>query len=204
MQPKRRVYQVRYFSTRQRRRGRGSPAQIVALRLCDLARLFRSRYGAVTLPNDDSGRDDAELAAHHLAGLAYPNGRIMRWLALWAPWLTLAEQQEIIKGAVTNRKHWTADQLAWRLRLTIEERTMLGITTIGAVDRGKAARTKRRKERERQRKIAKRRASGCKTRAEYEAAALTRTKPWIAEGISRASWYRRKVINETETGPVTA
>lgn len=191
-QPERKpAAQVRYFSTRQkRRRNRGSPAQIVALRLADLSTIFRARYG-ITLPDDDAGRDDAELAVHHLAGLAHPKGRITQWLKLWAPWLTLAEQDTIISNAITNRRHWTADQLAWRLRLTMEERTLLGITTIGAIDQGKAARTKRRKERERQRKAAQRRAAGMKPRAEYVQASVARAKPWIAEGISRASWYRR-------------
>ncbi len=29
-------------------------------------------------------------------------------------------------------------------------------------------------------------------RAEYEARSLSRTAPWRAEGISRATWYRRR------------
>lgn len=189
---KRKPSNVKFYSTRQkRRRSRGSPAQIVALRLCDLATIFRARYG-IALPDDDAGRDDAELAAHHLAALAHPTGRIRQWLDLWAPWLTLAEQRTIIERAVTGRRHWTADQLAWRLRLTWEQRTMLGITTIGAIDHGKAARTKRRKERERQRKATIRRASGAKPRSEYRAAAIAKAQPWKAEGISRATWYRRQ------------
>ena len=29
-------------------------------------------------------------------------------------------------------------------------------------------------------------------RAEYEGRSLARLKPWLAEGISRATWYRRR------------
>ena len=29
-------------------------------------------------------------------------------------------------------------------------------------------------------------------RSEYEARSLARRKPWVAEGISRATWYRRQ------------
>lgn len=40
------------------------------------------------------------------------------------------------------------------------------------------------------------------TRAEYlEANSISRTKPWKAEGISRAKWYRRKRENLSETSP---
>jgi hypothetical protein len=30
------------------------------------------------------------------------------------------------------------------------------------------------------------------SRAEYERGSLTRLRPWEAEGISRATWYRRR------------
>ncbi|WP_159718581.1 hypothetical protein [Geminicoccus flavidas] len=53
-----------------------------------------------------------------------------------------------------------------------------------------------RREHDRQRQAKTRRAHGAVPRAEYEAQALNRIKPWEAEGISRATWYRRR-----ETGP---
>lgn len=203
-QAKRRAH-VRWFSERQKRNGRrrASPQQIVALRLSDFARLFMGRYGKPQLPDDDAGRDDIEPVIHHLAALRQPGRRAMQWLELWAPWLTIAEQRKVVTAGIANARAWTADQLAWRYRLTRQERTMLGITTIGAIDYAKAARTKRRRERDRQRKAASRRAKGAKARRDYEQAAIARAKPWIAEGISRASWYRKR-NRETETGPATA
>lgn len=184
---------VKWFSQRQKKgKRRSSPQQIVSLRLHELARLFASRYAGPKLPDDDAGRDDIEPVIHHLAALRQPARRAEQWLELWAPWLTIAELRKIIAQGIASARPWTADQLAWRYRVTKEERTMLGLTTIGAIDQGKAARTKRRKERSRQRKAAIRRAQGAKPRAEYEAASLSNTKPWLALGISRRTWYRRR------------
>lgn len=203
MEQPRRSANVRYFSTRGKRGKRKStPLQIVGLRLVDLATLFRTRYGGQILPNDDSGRDDIKLAVDHLGALAHPARAITRWIGLWAPWLSIGEQQQYLVQGISHRRNWTADQLAWRLRLTKEERKMLGITTIGAIDMPKAARKKRRRDRERMRKANQRRAQGVKPRDEYEGQSLERTQPWKAEGISRATWYRRK--RETATTPVTA
>lgn len=194
MEQVKRAASVRYFSTRQKgKRKRSTPMQIVALRIADLSILFRSRYGVV-LPDDDAGRDDIRLAVDHLAALSHPARAITRWLETWAPWLTLAEHRQIIADGIANQRHWRADALAWRLRLTREERTMLGITTIGAIDHAKAARTKRRRDRDRERKAAQRKAAGAVPRQQYEANSITKTKPWIAEGISRATWYRRRSV----------
>jgi len=193
MEPAKRPVTVRYFSDLQKaKRKLATPMQIASLRIADLSRLFRSRYG-VTLPDDDAGRDDIKLAVDHLASLPHPARAITRWLENWAPWLTLAEHRQIIADGIAGQRHWKADALAWRLRLTEEERRMLGITTIGAVDMGKAARTKRRRDRDRERKATKRKAAGAVPRREYEANSTEKAKPWIAEGVSRATWYRRRL-----------
>lgn len=197
--------QVRYFSKRQKRgKRRSSPRQIIPLRLNDFAILFRSRYAGIHLPNDDAGRDDLEPVIHHIAALPQAARRAHHWLGLWAPWLTLAEQHQIITDGIANARAWTADQLAWRYRVTREEREVLGLTTIGAIDQGKGARTKRRRDRDRKRKAEQRRAAGAKPRTEYEMNSKSRTKPWIDAGMSRATWYRKNRNSETETGPATA
>jgi hypothetical protein len=179
--------------------------QLVALRMHDLAKLYRSRYG-VTLPDDDAGREDLEIALNHLACLAHPRGHIVNWIEVWAPWLTAREQAEMVPPILANPQRWKADALAWRLRLSMEQRTMLGITTIGAFDMNKGARTKRRKQRDRERKAAKRRAKGMKPRKVYEGQSISRQKPWEAEGISRRTWYRRRAcaLVPHDTTPATA
>jgi hypothetical protein len=207
MQAAKRRANVRWLSNRIKSgKKHATPQQIVALRLADFARMFRSRYGT-TLPDDDSGRDDIPPVIHHIAALRQPARKARSWLELWAPWLTLAEQRKLIQEGIANARVWRADQLAWRYNVTREERTVLGLTTIGAVDHGKAARTKRRRERDRQRKARQRQAAGAVPRDQYVATAIRNAKPWEADGISRATWYRRKGhtrLNETETGPATA
>lgn len=202
MEPAKRPATVQYFSTRQKgKRKRSTPMQIVALRIADLSTIFRSRWG-ITLPDDDAGRDDIKLAVDHLAALAHPARAITRWLETWAPWLTLAEHRQIIADGIANQRHWKADALAWRLRLTKEERTMLGITTIGAIDHGKAARTKKRREYQRNWKAEKRRSAGAKPRSQYEKESISRTKPWITEGVSRRTWYRRRALSSSDADGV--
>lgn len=175
---------------RRYRRKKGLHVSLAALRIRDLRALFQARYGS-RFPDDDAGRDDLRLMAHHLAALSgNPHRRIATFVSEWAPWLSVAElddlQLDIIKP-----KRWRADPLAWRLHLTAADRSALKITTIGAIDAGKAARLKRRRERARQRKEQQRRAQGAKPRAEY-LANVKRDKPWQALGISRATYFRRR------------
>lgn len=179
--------------------------QIVALRLTDLARLLHARYGP-QLPDDDAGREDMMPALHHLACLPRPRPAIMRWLEVWAPWMPVAEAAELAANAIADPRRYKADTLGWAIRLTVQERDSLAITTIGAIGMNKAARAKRRRERDRERKAKQRRAKGAKPRKQYEAQSIERTKPWLAEGISRRTWYRRRngTGASSDTGPATA
>lgn len=176
---------------KRRRKRRGLPLSFAALRIRDLEKLFTAR-GMLPLPDDDAGRDDALIAAHHLSELSGdPRKNIGAWLRKWAPWLSLADAEAILVEAITQPQRWKADRLAWRLHLTESDRATLGITTIGAIDLTKAERTKRRHRRNIEAKRAARRARGAKPRAHYETNAINRQKPWITAGISRATWYRR-------------
>src|SRR4051812_10611322 len=103
-----RLGNVKLYSTKQkpRRRGSSSPRQIAALRLNDLNRLFRARYG-ITLPDDDAGRDDMMVVLNHLTSLRHPLERIDRWLELWCPWVTLRERNAIAGEAMIHKQQWT-------------------------------------------------------------------------------------------------
>lgn len=192
---------VRWFSDRQKRKrnGRRSPRQLVSLRLHDLAKLFRHRYG-VELPDDDAGRDDLAVAINHIVCLLYPRRHAANWIDLWAPWLSAAEQRRIVDLAIADTQYWTADELAWRLRVTKEERRMLGLTTIGAIDETTGDRAARRLEKQRERQAKYRHDNGAKPRAK----SVSRIKPWVSEGISRATWYRRKRGIETTSACETS
>lgn len=159
VRPSLELVQARKAEIRQRYRRRSSKAhtapQIAALRLADLAKLFHARYGHV-LPDDDAGRDDLQIALAHLATLSRARHRMVQYCALWAPWLTMQQASTMMAEAFSAQQTWTADQLAWRLRLTMADRTTLGITTIGAVDYGKTARTRLRKAKAQAREKARR------------------------------------------------
>jgi hypothetical protein len=180
----------RELARKYKRKKRERPP-LVGLRVRDLNKLFRARYGEI-LPDDDSGRDDVAIVAHHLAQYAdgHPARRITQWVRLRAPWMPIAELDALIAEAIAKPKRWRADKLAWRLRLTAADRSALRITTIGAIDASKGQRSARRRERDRKRKMLNRRASGAQPRPEYEAQSLERAQPWTMLGISRRTWYR--------------
>jgi hypothetical protein len=133
--------------------------------------------------------------AHHLGEQA----SIRTWVELHAPWMTFAELATLIQDVEERPRRWRADKLAWRLRLTRADRDRLGITTIGAIDFSLAERQARRRQRDKLRKELSRRMQGTKPRAQYEAQAVSRAKPWIVAAVSRATWYRRK--RETVSTP---
>jgi hypothetical protein len=80
----------------------------------------------------------------------------------------------------------TPDQLAARIGLTDAKRTELKLWSIGAVDCTKAQRIERRKKK----KAGKRKAKRATLRA-LRPAPVAETKPWLALGMSRSSWFAR-------------
>ena len=162
---------------------------LAARRINELEAIFSARYDRI-LPDDDAGHDDLELMAHHLARA----GRSLEgWIRSWAPWMEPGDIGALIERVMANPLRFRADTVAHRVRLTEAERSRLGITTIGSVDMTVAERKQARKLRRRQRDRDRRRARGAKPRASYlEANRISRTKPWIAEGVSRRTWYYRR------------
>jgi hypothetical protein len=100
----------------------------------------------------------------------------------------------VIDGLVREKAQIVGDSLA----LTAEERTTLKITTIRPCDqRLDALRKQKQRERDRKRKCGK------QSRAAYLANALSRTKPWEAEGIGRRQWERRRKSHVASTSRTT-
>jgi hypothetical protein len=85
-----------------------------------------------------------------------------------------------------------ADTLAKRLGVTNAERTALRFSTIGAADLTRADRAKAKRKRKTDAERDRRRRKGAVPRAQYLANALSRTRPWETEGISRSTWERRR------------
>lgn len=186
-----------------------APFQVTSLRLRELERVITNRLGVI-IPETDDGDIFIEVAAYALNAHCYRNGldldaALTGWCSRWAPW-ALQRAGTIIRpilNKLVGRKYdMKADDVARRLLISMWERTALELRTIGAHDipvrirKGIAKSVKRSNDRVRQ--TTKRRARGVQPRESWLAAnSLSKARPWDAEGISRAQWYRR----HGETGP---
>jgi hypothetical protein len=167
---------------RKKRVGQGSH---LPFRLRDLRVLIADRYGG-PLP-ERGARIELIVLIHHLAWIGDPRVFALYRSRLY-PWLDEDEHADLIATAMEKPLSWSADQLAEELDLDDANRDRLGITTIGATDFTKRQRTWRRKNR----KNSARRASRVKAGATPRVASLAQTEPWIDEGISRATYFRRQ------------
>lgn len=190
-----RAEMMRRYAWRDEQQRRANPLRLLTLvRLNELERIWLDNYG-LYLPDDDSGWDDLDVMAHHLAHLGGSAdkiaARIVEWAAMWTEFPTDKVTRLARQIATNPPRKWKADTLAWRLQLTMAQRTRLKITTIGAIDVKPADRPAWLRGHHRQRKETERRANGVKPRAEYLAGSISAEKPWVAQGMSRATWYRK-------------
>ena len=124
--------------------------------------------------------------------------RVERMAALVAPALPLSEVRSIGRCAQDHaalprnqtptedgRYHYSGAQIATLLDIDDALAVQLGLRQI--MSGGERKRRKARKE------ASRRRAAGAVSRADYLATHTTsRDKPWIHEGVSRTTWYRRR------------
>jgi hypothetical protein len=139
------------------RRSRG----MAAIRVAELTRWLHDEYGAgVELEPSDRSELIIRIFTHHFMALPHGPRRVSAWFESYCPWLALRDREYLISEATHCPLKWSADKLAWKLRLTDEQRTRLKITTVGAIDcnreQRKARDRARRAERERARRAAKR------------------------------------------------
>jgi hypothetical protein len=173
-------------------------------RLNEIILLLLFRYDSI-LPVGDYVA--VRIVLFHMASIIRNTANKMRaWIAEAAPWLDEDEADRLIRAAIASEANLPKpDTLARYLDLTAAVRHALGIRTIGAADITKRQRTKARKARKRiagtVAACAKRLAAGAQPRAEYLAThTASRDQPWIALGISRATYYRRRKAGETSAG----
>ena len=173
------------------------------LRIGDLGKVFGHRYGGGKLyqfPHDDAGLEDLRLLADHYA---YANpAALPRVIKARAPWLTGVALNEFLADLSRSPGRWMSQPLAEKLGLTEAERRQLKIRTIGSVDMTSAERKQDRKLRDRARKRLSRQKAGAQSRSRYLASNnRSREKPWVAEGISRRTYYRRLAAKNSGTSP---
>jgi hypothetical protein len=164
------------------------------MRKREVRRWLTYRYGN-TVPNDDAGRDDLAIYLLYVAqsNPADPVGAAVKEAVASAPWLSQVQAWGMAKRAANKPVRFKADKLAKRLGVTNDLCTQLRFTTIGACDLTRPERIEARRKRHAEAKRNKRRASGMPPRHEWlEAHSVSRAKPWEAEGISRAQYYRRR------------
>jgi hypothetical protein len=152
------------------------------LRRKQIARLVVRRHGR--LPNP--GGHYIKAAAWHCHG---PDRRaeLLAWLVWVCAPISLRRKVDAILRANPPRRI-SADRLGRHLHVSDFERSALRIYTIGSYQTPKAERVRQRKEKDRLHKQARRRASGARPHEQ----SLSRTKPWEARGVSRATYYRHR------------
>ena len=124
-----------------------------------------------------------ETARKHLSGIV-PHSYLVsaEFEAANAPSVRLAREEK--------RYRYSGKRMAELLNVTPEEEKALSVIV------GATVKAERRKATDTIQKGVRRRRSGVVERVAYEAGSVAQAKPWEAEGISRASWYRRQ-----KTGP---
>jgi hypothetical protein len=123
----------------------------------------------------------------------------------WAPWMPAEESEAYVThvwGLDIYERTPTAVELGRRLGLTNAEREALKLWPFLPIDRTADEIAESAKARRNNRRREKARASGIRTRAAYLAELENKPKPWITEGISRATYYRRRKRDEVRRGPV--
>lgn len=91
-----------------------------------------------------------------------------------------------------------ADAIGKALGITSAIRREAEAWNIGTINGTPQARAEARKKRDIGRKAKARREAGQMKRHEYEANSLSRAKPWEAEGVDRATWYRHRAKAKSE------
>jgi hypothetical protein len=172
------------------------------LRYGDVLKLIRFRYGA-NPPDDDAARPDV-MELLFLASMA-PTGweeKVRHAIELYAPWMPTDEVESFIQHlSVTPhyQKLRTAEELGRVLNLTNADRERLKLWRIKPVDMTDEELAKQSKDRERNRRTAKRRLAGIPTRETRRVQFESSQKPWEALGIHRRTWERRRAAVKVET-----
>jgi hypothetical protein len=157
------------------------------LRLREIEAVIQHR-GWNVLPETDDTDLFAEAVAASVTGQ-----NLHDWCARWAPFLDGAVIDEIAARHANRSVMSTPDGCAKMLNVTMAERSVLGLRTIGACDVTEEQRKQFSRElkqaRDAARQRQKRREAGSVDRVSYEVNSISKTKPWEAVGMGRSQWY---------------
>jgi hypothetical protein len=116
----------------------------------------------------------------------------------WLPSATKGEIDDLVSEASRKPCVFRKETLGLLIRLTDAEREKYKAWSIWPIDLSLAEAKLRRKQHDRDDKAEKRRAAGATPRSE----SLSQTQPWVAEGISRRTWERRRRARDANSSPV--
>lgn len=137
-------YRLKAKEAKQHNRSRG----MAAFRLAELTRWLDDAYGkGVELEATTQSYAIVRIFAHHIGALKDAPRRITIWAGVFAPWISPRDLERLINEVTHCQLKWTADKLAWKLKLTDAKRTELNIRTIGAIDCSREQRAERQRAR---------------------------------------------------------
>jgi hypothetical protein len=170
------------------------------LRYGHVIKLILARYGIAGVPDDEAGRPDLMellwLASQAAAGA---ERKVRNAIEVYAPWMQQQEADELIQLIALTpdfQKARTSQELGDLVQLKNAERERLKLWSIRPCDVTADDFAKQSKARSLQRRNAKRRQGGVRTRAEYLVECRTKPKPWDGSGLSRWQWYRRHKVGQ--------
>jgi hypothetical protein len=156
----------------------------------DLCSVFKVRYADAYswhFPDDDAGREDLMILAHHYAGNLAALPRIVRRRAPWA------DADAVEAEVSSNPRRYSPMELGRLLNFTGAEWRARRTRMIAPVDMSKAERIEFSSKLYNAHRRIKRRCAGMQSRKQYLTEnSASRERPWEAEGIHKATWYRRR------------
>jgi hypothetical protein len=174
---------------------RSKSERLRRLKLGDLRRLLRIRCGH-TLPDDDAGREYLWELLLLVSQGPEPDLKMPNIIQTWAKWMDNSEAAQIIdqinRIPIYQRRR-TGRQFGEYLNIPNAEREAFKLWRFIPFDMTDQQMKELRKAKDRAGAQCRRRVAGAKPRER----ALSRRKPWLTAGISRATWYRKN--GETNT-----
>jgi hypothetical protein len=172
---------------RYRRRKSGRPASPADVRECEINKVIDHVFGA-SLPDDDFGREVLYELLNQMA-LRGASDDEMRDCALdLLPELDDDDSLDIMVKKIGKGRKRGADQIARKLGVTYEMRTLLDLRTVGACDVTKKWRDAIQQQKESFDKRWRREQAG----AAPQERSARRNKPWEAMGMGKTKYYALK------------
>lgn len=176
-------------------------------RIRDVEKLIRLRHGEAVPEHDDPSNPYVFAVVQAASALFdFKDDQVSfaaDWCERWCPWIS--EPEKVARAIVVKFKRkagvMRADKAGALLRLTLAERDAARIVTISPAEIPPAEwatiKADRKRERDRQAAAKRRAKAGATARVHSIASA----KPWVREGISQRTWWRRKAALGSNSSP---